>query len=91
MSLQFLAQFVPIVFRLAFMVGMAVSVFSYTRSAWKILRKDWKHLQQLHQIPCDGCVFFTGEYNLKCTVHPSKALREEAIDCMDYRSVRSLR
>jgi hypothetical protein len=73
------------------MVGMAVSLLSCTRTAWKTLKHDWKHLQKLHQIPCDRCVFFTGEYNLKCTVHPHKALKEEAVDCGDYLSTKSLR
>jgi hypothetical protein len=41
-------------------------------------------LKRLHQIPCSGCIFFTGDYRLKCTVHPCKALSEEAIDCLDY-------
>ena len=91
MSIQVLAQLMPTIFSLAFMVGMALSVFSYSRSVYKTLKKDWKHLQKLHQIPCDRCVFFTGEYNLKCTVHPYKALKEEAVDCVDYRSTKSFR
>ncbi|NEN97613.1 MAG: hypothetical protein F6K50_19410 [Moorea sp. SIO3I7] len=44
------------------------------------------HLRQLHQIPCSRCAFFTGDYRLKCTVHPSKALTEEAINCYDYEA-----
>jgi hypothetical protein len=43
-------------------------------------------LKRLHQIPCTHCAFFTGDYRLKCTVHPCKALSEEAIDCLDYES-----
>ena len=41
-------------------------------------------IRRLHQIPCSRCAFFTGDYRLKCTVHPCKALSEEAIDCLDY-------
>jgi hypothetical protein len=41
-------------------------------------------VRRLHQIPCSRCAFFTGDYRLKCTVHPCKALSEEAIDCLDY-------
>lgn len=44
-------------------------------------------LKQLHQIPCTKCAFFTGEYHLKCTVHPCKALSENAINCLDYEPV----
>lgn len=43
-----------------------------------------QRLKRLHQIPCHRCAFFTGEYHLKCTVHPFKALTEDAIDCLDY-------
>ena len=91
MSIQVLAQFMPTVFSLAFMVGMTLSVLSYSRSVYNSLKKDWKQLQKLHQIPCDSCVFFTGEYNLNCPVHPYIALKEEAVDCMDYRSTKSFR
>jgi RNA polymerase subunit RPABC4/transcription elongation factor Spt4 len=39
----------------------------------------------MHQIPCHNCQFFTNNYRLKCTVHPSIANTEEAIDCSDYQ------
>ncbi|WP_233501703.1 hypothetical protein [Acaryochloris thomasi] len=39
---------------------------------------------RLHQIPCADCQFFTGDYRLKCTVHPDTALSERAIDCRDF-------
>jgi hypothetical protein len=39
----------------------------------------------MHQIPCTGCQFFTDDYRLKCTVHPSKANTEEAIHCCDFQ------
>lgn len=38
----------------------------------------------LHQIPCAKCQFCTGNYYLKCTVHPSYALTERAINCRDF-------
>ncbi|MCY7337131.1 MAG: hypothetical protein LH613_13120 [Chamaesiphon sp.] len=89
MSIQVISELIPAIFRLVFIVAIALGSFNYLRSAWKSVKKDWQHLRRLHQIPCDRCVFFTGEYNLKCTVHPSKALKEEAIDCMDYQCNRS--
>ncbi len=46
-----------------------------------------QRLRQLHQVPCSRCAFFTGDYRLKCTVHPCKALLEEAIDCRDFEPV----
>ena len=42
--------------------------------------------QRMHQIPCANCKFFTGDYHLKCPVHPREALSEAAIDCMDFES-----
>jgi hypothetical protein len=43
-----------------------------------------KTAQRMHQIPCASCKFFTNDYHLKCTVHPSQALSEDAIRCPDY-------
>jgi hypothetical protein len=71
--------------RVAFIAGLLVVLFYYLRAALAKLDRDWQYLKRLHQIPCDRCIFFTGEYNLKCTVHPSKALNEEAIGCSDYQ------
>ncbi len=41
-------------------------------------------LKRLHQVPCSHCAYFTGEYHLKCAVHPCRALSESAIGCADY-------
>jgi hypothetical protein len=41
--------------------------------------------KKMHQIPCTNCRFFTGDYRLKCTVNPSIANTEQAIECEDYR------
>ncbi len=56
---------------------------------WSILaalRDGVKQVKQLHQIPCANCQFFTNSYYLKCPVHPSMALSEEAIGCRDYQA-----
>ncbi len=53
-------------------------------SVWFSWEKGRKHLQRLHQIPCNRCVFFTNNYRLKCTVNPIKACSEEAINCIDF-------
>ena len=50
----------------------------------KTTQKGIIYVQRLHKIPCSNCVYFTGDYRLKCTVHPVKALSEEAIDCRDF-------
>ncbi|MGG6263986.1 hypothetical protein ACQ4M3_22065 [Leptolyngbya sp. AN03gr2] len=43
-----------------------------------------KRLRRLHRIPCSRCAYFTGDYNLKCTVRPCEALTEDAIHCLDF-------
>ncbi|MEM8641753.1 MAG: hypothetical protein AAGG51_23495 [Cyanobacteria bacterium P01_G01_bin.54] len=39
---------------------------------------------QMHRIPCHRCRFFTGDYRLKCTVHPESASTSRAIGCHDF-------
>ena len=55
-------------------------------SVWFSWEKGRKHLQRLHQIPCNRCVFFTNDYRLKCTVNPIEACSEEAISCIDFEA-----
>ena len=54
-------------------------------SMWTAARDSVKTAQQMHQIPCSGCQYFTDNYRLKCTVNPSMANTEEAIECRDYQ------
>ncbi|MDZ8260908.1 hypothetical protein [Nostoc sp. ChiQUE01b] len=54
-------------------------------SLWAAARDSVTTAKQMHQIPCTGCQFFTDNYRLKCTVRPSIANTEEAIDCCDYQ------
>lgn len=54
-------------------------------SFWAAFRDGATRVKQMHQIPCNGCQFFTGDYRLKCTVQPSIANSEDAIDCLDYQ------
>jgi hypothetical protein len=64
------------------MLGLAY----FLMVALQRLRDGMQYLQKLHQVPCSGCVYFTGNYQLKCAVHPCRALSEEAINCFDYQS-----
>jgi hypothetical protein len=48
------------------------------------MREGVLRLKRLHSIPCDRCLYFTGCHHLKCTVHPDKALTEDAVDCFDF-------
>jgi hypothetical protein len=88
MSMLTPTEIIPAIYTVAFAIGLSLVLVNFAWSTWKTLKQDLLHLQKLHQIPCDRCVFFTGEYRLKCTVHPHKAFHEEAIDCIDYRSIK---
>jgi len=46
-----------------------------------------QRLRRLHQIPCDRCAFCSKDYRLPCTVHPTLAFTEAAIDCRDYEPI----
>ncbi|QKD84769.1 hypothetical protein HPC62_04570 [Thermoleptolyngbya sichuanensis A183] len=74
---------VPVCFVMAWgMVGLV---------AWNLIsagRDGLAQAQQMHKIPCSECRFFTGDYHLKCTVHPERALSEEAMNCADYEPQR---
>jgi hypothetical protein len=54
-------------------------------SMWSAARDSVSTAKQMHQIPCSGCQYFTNDYRLKCTVHPSIANTEDAVNCMDYQ------
>lgn len=53
-------------------------------SLFSAIRAATQRTQTMHQVPCTGCQFFTGDYRLKCTVHPAIANTEKAINCFDY-------
>ncbi|MBD2297097.1 hypothetical protein H6G80_12595 [Nostoc sp. FACHB-87] len=72
---------VPICFVVAW--GLMILV---AWSLWSTARDSVATAKQMHQIPCPGCQFFTDDYRLKCTVHPSVANTEDAINCMDYQA-----
>jgi hypothetical protein len=64
-------------------------VFSSLWKTWKMIKNNLTYLKRIHRIPCVNCVYFTGDYRLKCTVHPHKALTEEALNCQDFESKNS--
>ncbi len=73
--------FVPICFVLAWLLVGAV-VWSLVSA----LQTAIHTAKLMHSIPCANCQFFTNTHYLKCPVHPSKALSQEAIDCPDYQT-----
>ncbi|MDB9313979.1 hypothetical protein PN462_12775 [Spirulina sp. CS-785/01] len=50
----------------------------------QMLQNGLAYFKRLHQIPCNNCTFFTGDYYLKCTIHPYTACSEQAINCRDF-------
>jgi hypothetical protein len=57
-------------------------------SVWTATRDGVQRAQQMHRIPCSECRYFSGNYLLKCPVHPQKALSEAAIGCPDFETTR---
>ncbi|MDJ0697117.1 hypothetical protein [Mastigocoleus sp. MO_188.B34] len=55
-------------------------------NVWSAARDSIKTAKKMHQVPCSGCSYFTDDYRLKCTIHPSIANTEEAIECLDYQA-----
>ena len=74
----------PFLVPICFLVAWTLIILS-AWSLWATATASVKQAQQMHQIPCTGCQFFTDNHRLKCTVHPSKANTEEAIHCIDYQ------
>ncbi|MCC5605771.1 hypothetical protein LC612_02920 [Nostoc sp. CHAB 5834] len=74
----------PFLVPICFVVAWTVTILTVL-SLWTAARDSVTTAKQMHQIPCSGCQFFTDNYRLKCTVRPSIANTEEAIDCLDYQ------
>ncbi|MEH2177357.1 hypothetical protein [Nostoc sp.] len=74
----------PLLVPICFVVAWTVTIL-VVLSLWTAARDSVSTAKQMHQIPCTGCQFFTDDYRLKCTVRPSIANTEEAIDCRDYQ------
>ncbi|OKH43905.1 hypothetical protein NIES2101_29405 [Calothrix sp. HK-06] len=73
----------PVTAPLSF-VTICALIFLMLRSMWVSTHIGMKNVKRLHQIPCPNCRFFTDDFRLKCTIHPTYALTEEAINCYDF-------
>ncbi len=82
---QLLHGLEPILVPLCFVMAW-VTVGSVLWSLFAMLRDGFKRAQTMHQIPCSQCRYFSGNYLLKCPVHPQQALSEAAIGCPDFES-----
>ncbi len=65
-----------------------IFVFLLLGTVWGSMKDISHRTQEMHQIPCASCQFFTNNYRLKCTVHPTIANTEEAVNCQDYTANR---
>ncbi|MBN3899002.1 MAG: hypothetical protein V7L14_09715 [Nostoc sp.] len=74
----------PLLIPICFVVAWTVIIL-VVLSLCAAARDSLTIAKQMHQIPCTGCQFFTDNYRLKCTVRPSIANTEEAINCSDYQ------
>lgn len=75
----------PILVPLCFVVAWATLAFG-AWSVWAAMRDGVRRAKQMHQIPCSDCRYFSGNYLLKCPLHPKEALSEAAIGCRDFES-----
>ncbi len=76
--------------RTIFMIGILLLITIGLRNLYLRFQLGINYVKRLHQIPCSRCTFFTGDYRLKCTVHPYSALTETAINCSDYEANNNL-
>ena len=82
--LQAIAPFLtPICFLFAWLL-LIITIWSCSSAIAEILARA----RQMHQIPCTKCQYFTNDYHLKCTIWPSVANTEQAIDCSDYQAIK---
>jgi hypothetical protein len=65
-------------------LSLIVGLLGFLWAIGMAIRESVAQLKRLHSIPCDQCVYFTGCHYLKCAVHPSRALTEDAADCLDF-------
>jgi hypothetical protein len=72
------------------LIAIARSCLICSTIAWIVwdaiasIARGIERIQALHQIPCSNCAYFTGNYRLKCPLHPYTALTQSAIRCRDF-------
>ncbi len=69
---------------ICFLAMTCVIMFLKLSNACKPAQNRSTTLKSLHQVPCKNCRFFTDNQYLKCAVHPSTVLKQQAINCPDY-------
>jgi hypothetical protein len=82
---------------LAFPWSVVSSISILGAIAFSICACISKERQQVYtvkpgdKIICPGCEYFNSNLYLKCAIHPSTVLTEQAIDCADYCPNRKMR
>lgn len=71
---------VPTVCFLFLWSTVALTVWSF----FKNIRSGVANIKRMHQIPCTKCAYANNSHYLKCSVQPSIAFSEAAIDCQDF-------
>lgn len=79
-SLEFIQ---PILVPLCFILAWVFIIILFS-TLWGSIHAVTERAKEMHQIPCSNCRFFTNDYRLKCTVNPSLANTEKAVDCTDF-------
>ncbi|MEM7773191.1 MAG: hypothetical protein AAF327_22125 [Cyanobacteria bacterium P01_A01_bin.37] len=74
---------------LPIMIGWVMLFCLFIWAVYLACQDGIAQLKRLHQVPCDRCAYFTGNTYLKCTVHPCRAMSEEAIECLDFEPAQS--
>lgn len=69
------------------LIALAGVVVALKRSLTSKVTHTYTPAKKLSpKLPCSNCRFFGSNPYLKCAVHPSKALKAEAMNCSDYWS-----
>lgn len=68
---------------ISLLTAWAISIVIYS-DIWAILQHGILAIKNSNQVPCRNCQFFKNNPYLRCAVHPSTALTDEAKGCSDY-------
>jgi hypothetical protein len=79
-----------LVLDIAFLIMACLGLIYVVRSSWFADRWKRRHhtdgFKTRHQFSCYHCRYFGQNPYLKCALHPTTVLTEQAADCCDYAS-----
>jgi hypothetical protein len=86
---QFIQAIQPLLVPVCFILAWGlILLLGFSLSS--AIRDTVARAKQMHDIPCTHCQYFTNDHRLKCTVQPTLANTEKAIECSDYRRSRQI-